>query len=227
MFRRRIVSGLQVLRCKCRKNVRYTCKYHALFVPLLPIIKQKNFSMRKLIYLLLLPLAVAVAACGGKKGNKDNESVLVKMDSVDAHGLQRMQTSKSETDIKFKGKEYHSLVSRTPDESLPHVKNEMGDTYVDNKIVLRLTRGDATVVNKTFTKNDFASVVDAKFLSKSVLEGIVFDKTAPEGIVYAASVCYPQTDLYVPLSITITADGKMSIKKVDVLEEGLDETVSE
>lgn len=175
----------------------------------------------------MLPLAVAVAACGGKKGNKDNESVLVKMDSVDAHGLQRMQTSRSETDIKFKGKEYHSLVSRTPDESLPHVKNEMGDTYVDNKIVLRLTRGDATVVNKTFTKNDFASVVDAKFLSKSVLEGIVFDKTAPEGIVYAASVCYPQTDLYVPLSITITADGKMSIKKVDVLEEGLDETVSE
>lgn len=175
----------------------------------------------------MLPLAVAVAACGGKKGNKDNESVLVKMDSVDAHGLQRMQTSRSETDIKFKGKEYHSLVSRTPDESLPHVKNEMGDTYVDNKIVLRLTRGDATVVNKTFTKNDFASVVDAKFLSKSVLEGIVFDKTAPEGIVYAASVCYPQTDLYVPLSITITADGKMSIKKVDVLEEGLDETASE
>lgn len=174
----------------------------------------------------MLSLAVAVTACGGKKGNKDNESVLVKMDSIDAHGLQRMQTSKSETDIKFKGKEYHSLVSRTPDESLPHVTNEMGDTYVDNKIVLRLTRGDATVLNKTFTKKDFASVVEADFLSKSVLEGIVFDKTAPQGIVYAASVCYPQTDLYVPLSITITADGKMSIKKVDVLEEGLDEEAS-
>lgn len=182
--------------------------------------------MRKLIYLLLLPMAVAVTACGGKKGNADHESVLVKMDSVDAHGLQRMQTSKSEMNIKFKGKEYHSLVSRTPDESLPHVTNEMGDTYVDNKIVLRLTRGDATVLNKTFTKNDFASVVDAKFLSKSVLEGIVFDKTAPQGIVYAASVCYPQTDLYVPLSITITADGKMSIKKVDVIEEELEDESS-
>lgn len=30
------------------------------------------------------------------------------IDSVDAHGLQRMQTSKSETDFKFKGKDYHS-----------------------------------------------------------------------------------------------------------------------
>lgn len=119
-----------------------------------------------------------------------------------------MQTSKSETNFKFKGKDYHSFVSRTPDESLPHVTNEMGDTYVDNKIVLHLTRGNETVLNKTFTKNDFSSVVDAKFLSKSILEGIVYDKTTPQGIVYAASVCYPQTDLYMPLSITITADGK-------------------
>ena len=101
--------------------------------------------------------------------------------------------------------------------------NELGDTYVDNKIVLHLTRGNETVLNKTFTKNDFSSVVDAKFLSKSILEGIVYDKTTPQGIVYAASVCYPQTDLYMPLSITITADGKMSIQKVDMLEEDLND----
>ena len=174
--------------------------------------------MKKLIYLLLLPLALAVVACGGKNGSSNKESVLARQDSVDAHGLQRMQSSKAETDIKFKGRDYHSLVSRTPDESLPHVSNEMGDTYVDNKIVLRI---------KTFTKNDFSSVVDAKFLSKSILEGIVYDKTTPEGIVYAASVCYPQTDLYVPLSITVTADGKMSIKKVDMLEDDYTEETPE
>ena len=178
--------------------------------------------MGKLVYWLLLPLAVAVSGCGGKKGI-ENQSLLARIDSIDAHGLQRMQTSKSETNFKFKGKEYHSFVSRTPDESLPHVTNEMGDTYVDNKIVLRLTRGNETVLNKTFTKNDFSSVVDAKFLSKSILEGLVYDKTTPQGIVYAASVCYPQTDLYMPLSITITADGKMSIRKVDMLDENLND----
>ena len=72
------------------------------------------------------------------------------------------------------------MVSRAPDENLPHVANEMGDTYVDNKIVLRLTRGSEKVFDKTFTKNDFSSVVDAKFLSNSVLEGIVYDKTTPQ-----------------------------------------------
>ena len=47
--------------------------------------------MKKLIYLLLLPLALAVVACGGKNGSSNKESVLVTQDSVDAHGLQRMQ----------------------------------------------------------------------------------------------------------------------------------------
>ena len=179
--------------------------------------------MRKLIYWLLLPLAVAVSACGGKKGSSDNKSTLAMMDSVDAHGLQRMQTSKSETDFKFKGKDYHSLVSRTPDENLPHVTNEMGDTYVDNKIVLHLTRGNETVLNRTFTKNDFSSVVDANFLSKSILEGIVYDKTTPQGIIYAASICYPQTDLYVPLRLTVSADGKISMAKEELLEDVYEE----
>ena len=55
--------------------------------------------MKKLIYLLLLPLALAVAACGGKNGSSNKESVLARQDSVDAHGLQRMQSSKAETDI--------------------------------------------------------------------------------------------------------------------------------
>ena len=57
--------------------------------------------MKKLIYLLLLPLALTVVACGGKNGSSNKESVFATQDSVDAHGLQRMQSSKAETDIKF------------------------------------------------------------------------------------------------------------------------------
>ena len=179
--------------------------------------------MRKLIYWLLLPLAVAVSACGGKKGSSDNTSTLAMIDSVDAHGLQRMQTSKSETDFKFKGKDYHSLVSRTPDENLPHVTNELGDTYVDNKIVLHLTRGNETVLNKTFTKNDFSSVVDANSYLSLYWKVLYMTRLLRRELCMQRVFCYPQTDLYMPLSITITADGKMSIQKVDMLEEDYDD----
>lgn len=176
--------------------------------------------MKKLFYLLLMMMPVMIVACGGKKDNIHKETVLTKMDSVDAHGLQRMQTSRSEVDVKLKGKDYHSLVLRTPDEKLPHVKSEMGDLYVDNKIQLHLTCAGKTILDKTFTKNDFSSVIDADFLSKAVLEGLVYDKTTDQKIIYAASVCYPQTDLYIPISIAVTPDGKLDIQRVELIEEG-------
>ena len=74
-----------------------------------------------------------------------------------------------------------------------------------------------------FTKKQFESLIGDDFMAKSILEGIVYDKTTPEGIVYAASICYPQTDLYVPISITISPDGKISMKKEELLEEVYDE----
>ena len=59
--------------------------------------------MRKLIYWLLLPLAVAVSACGGKKGSSDNTSTLAMIDSVDAHGLQRRRLRAKPT-LSLRGK---------------------------------------------------------------------------------------------------------------------------
>ena len=168
--------------------------------------------MKKLIYLLAYCFFIVVTACGGNK-KAEEKSLLIMQDSVDACGLQRMQVSKADVDIKFKGKDYHSFISRTPDEDLPLVKDDRGNQFVDNKIQLRLTRGNEQIFNMTFTKRNFASIVGEDFLAKSILEGIV----------YAASVCYPQTDLYVPISITITADGKMTMAREELLEEIYDE----
>ena len=72
---------------------------------------------------------------------------------------------------------------------------------------------------KEFTKETFASLVDAKFLKNSILEGLVFDQTTSQGFIYAASVCYPQTDLYIPLRITVTPDGKVSMVQEELLED--------
>ena len=86
-----------------------------------------------------------------------------------------------------------------------------------------MTHGNEQIFNMTFTKRNFASIVGEDFLSKSILEGMVYNKTTPQGIVFAASVCYPQTDLYVPISITITADGKMTMVREELLEDIYDE----
>ena len=182
--------------------------------------------MKKLIYLLGLTMLMVIVACSGTAEKKQSDIRVLMQDSTDAHGLQRRTARKSEIDIKYKGKEYHSFLSRTPNDSLPRVVSQMGNTYVDNQIVLRLTRGNERIFSRTFTKKQFASLIGEDFMAKSILEGIAYDKTTPEGFVYAASICYPQTDLYVPVSITISTDGKISMKKEELLEEVYEEDTS-
>ena len=70
--------------------------------------------MKKLIYLLGLAMLMAVAACSGSAEKKKSDIRVLMQDSTDAHGVQRMTARKSEVDIKYKGKEYHSFISRTP-----------------------------------------------------------------------------------------------------------------
>lgn len=176
--------------------------------------------MKKLMYAgVLLVVATLVACTGNKDATKGNNTRVLLQDSIDSQGVQRMQPSKIEQDITFREATYHSLVQRTPDEDLPRVKNEQGDVFVDNTITLKLTRGGEKVFHKTFTKQDFSALVDAGFMKNAILEGMVFDKTTTQGFVYAVSVSYPQTDLYIPISVKIAPDGKMSMVKEELLEE--------
>lgn len=176
--------------------------------------------MRKISYFIsLFALLFILAACAGKATQQDEKRAL-QIDSVSNNGVQHMQVSHSEQNVKLKGKDYHLFIRRMPADSLPHVKNDMGDIYADNTITLRITRNKGEkVFSKTFTKQDFSSVVSGNLLPQCILEGMVFDKTTPQGIVLAASISVPQTDLYVPVSITISPDGKMTMVKEEEMED--------
>lgn len=183
--------------------------------------------MKRLFYLFAWVVLGLLAACSSAKKDKTDDLQVVGQDSVEVKGPQRMQVSDIKTPIDYRGKKYLSHVKRQPDESLPLVVNDQGEKYVDNCITLRLTCGEHTVLDKVFTKETFASLVDAKFLKNAILEGLVFDKTTSQGFIYAASVCYPQTDLYIPLKITVSADGKMSMAQEELLEDLYEEDAAE
>lgn len=174
--------------------------------------------MKNVVYIMAGVAMLLFAACSSqKKGDKDIQVLM--QDSTAMSAPQRMQTSDTKVIITCKGREYHSSVVRRPDESLPIVKNEQGEKFVDNSITLRITCGGKQIVDKVFTKQSFASLVEADFMKHSILEGLVYDKTTPQGIIYAASICYPQTDLYVPLRLTVSADGSLSMAKEELLED--------
>ena len=174
--------------------------------------------MKTLVYIVTCAVLLSVISCTSRNKGGDDVQVLMK-DSTVIAAPQRMQVSDTKVTITYKGREYRSSVVRRPDESLPVVTNEQGERFIDNSIALRITCGGKQIVDKVFTKESFASLVDARFLKYAILEGLVYDKTTPQGIIYAASICYPQSDLYVPLRLTVSADGKISMAKEELLEE--------
>ena len=178
----------------------------------------------KQIYLVAVLLMGILTGCGSnKKDSKEETQRMFQLESVDENsGLQRMQVSRITQDIECKGKKFRLSVDRTPDDNLPHVKSHMG-MFVDNSIKVKITRYNGTTLfEKTFTKNDFASNLPAKYLKRSVLEGLVFDdvRTAEKKeITLAASVSYPMTDLYIPFVLVVTQDGRLSISKDEDMGE--------
>ena len=177
--------------------------------------------IRRKLLLLVSLVGLFVTSCNSGKKNEEkrNESGVLIQDDAANSGVQKMQVSDISNTIEFKGKKYLSTIVRSPDELLPKVTSEMGEIYADNRIVLTITCDGKAFYNKTFTKTDFSSIVEPSFLKKSILEGLVFNKTTPDGFLYAASVCYPQTDLYIPISILISPDGRMTFTKDELLEE--------
>lgn len=182
--------------------------------------------MKTLFYMLACASVIFLSACSYQNKDEKNDRLVLMQDSIRAAGPQRMQVSDVKATFNYQGKEYKSSVLRQPDESLPIIKNEQGEKFVDNRITLRLMCGGKQVVDKVFTKESFTSLVDAKFMQYAILEGLVYDQTTPQGILFAASVCYPQSDLYVPIRLTITADGKVSMAREEFLEDYQPDTIN-
>lgn len=158
-------------------------------------------------------------ACSSQgQTGKGTEEALASEEVLSA-APQRMQVSEVTESFTYGGKEFRSTVVRRPDDQLPVVENEEGEKFVDNRVTLRITCGGKQLVDKAFTKENFASLVSAKFLKYALLEGLVFDRVTSQGILYAASVCYPQSDLYIPIRLVVTADGKISMTKEELMEE--------
>lgn len=140
--------------------------------------------------------------------------------SVDTEtGVYRMQQSDAQGNEVMAGAEYHYSIHRAPSEELPRVKDDDGNVFVDNAIDVNITRNGKPLLAKRFTKKDFSSWVEAPFLSKAILEGLVFDKVVDGRLRFAASVCQPQTDIFIPLSLTVSSDGQLRIEKGSVFDE--------
>lgn len=168
------------------------------------------------ILLLLLWSAFVWSACGNngtaKKENDVADSLLP--DEIVHDKIVRLQPSHVNDTVTWDGKVYRYDIVRKADATLPSVHDEVsGDTFYDNIIELKITLEGKEFFSKKFLKTSFDKYLNADFKKNAILEGLVFDVVTPAGLRFATSVCYPRSDLYMPLAITIDKAGKMVIKK--------------
>ena len=162
-------------------------------------------------------VGLITVSCGKKKQHDD--IIVQETETPQPQGPIRMQDYKDVQDIQWLGKQYQIEVTRTADDSLKLVKDETGQQFVDNRITLRVIRTDGSIFcTKTFTKSAFDGCLDDDYRKTGILEGFVFDKAEGNQLFFAASVCHPQTDEYIPMVVTVSNFGDVGIAKDQQME---------
>ena len=164
--------------------------------------------------LTVLCLTALVMLTGCKEKKQPVDIIAEKVETPQPSGPVRMQTYQDQSEVQWLGKAYKIEISRVPDDSLAMVSDESGQKFVDNRISLVVRRSDGSVaISKTFLKRTFETYLDQNYKRGGILEGFVFDKVDGNFLDFAASVCLPQTDEYIPLAVKIDNYGNLSIKR--------------
>lgn len=177
---------------------------------------------------LMLAAVLVTGLLSGCKQKKQSEDIIVhKTEEPQPQGPIRMQEYKQVKDFKWLGKDYQADIRRVPDDSLRMVKDETGQQFVDNRITLNIFRSDgSTCFSRTFTKASFDEALDDDYRRTGILEGLVFDRVEGVFVLFAGSVCHPQTDEYIPLVVTVSNFGDVTIKRDDQMDtNGIEEDV--
>ena len=173
--------------------------------------------MKKIQLFAALLMVILVMSCGKKKESKD--IIVPTAEVVKPKAPIRMQPYDQRQEVEWLEKNYQVIINREADDSLRMVQDETGQKFVDNRITLRVIRADGSVFfKKVFTKSSFDAQLDNDYRETGILEGLVFDKVDGHNLVFAGSVSHPQTDEYIPLVVTVSNFGNISIKRDDQMD---------
>jgi hypothetical protein len=177
----------------------------------------KNHFQQKLTRCSAMAVVLAVALGAtmltGCKQKKQSQDIIVrKTETPKPQAPIRMQDYNQVKDIQWLDRAYQVDIRRTADDSLRMVKDETGQKFVDNRIHLKVIRQDGSVFfSQTFTKASFNDYLDDDYRATGILEGLVFDRVDGHQLIFAGSVSHPQTDEYIPLVITLSNFGDVTI----------------
>lgn len=166
---------------------------------------------------IFITVAIAVFLTASCKEKKTTTDIITHKEAKKAPvNPAKMQNYDHSETVEWLGKQYTVNISRRAENDSSLVQDDSGNKYHNNRINVRITRSDGSdFFDKTFTKDDFASVVSSDYRQKSTLLGIVVDHAEDNSLYLAASIGSPDalSDEYVPLIITVSRTGSVSVAK--------------
>lgn len=164
-----------------------------------------------------------LTACKEKKSSQD--IIVSKPEVFKPEAPISMQERHDNVEVRWQNDLYTISIDRTPQDSLPMVKDEIGQQYVDNSIRLTVNRADGSVFfGRTFTKGSFASYLDDNFRRTGILEALVFDEVDDGKLEFAVSISRPQADdEFIPLEMKIDRNGGIVIKRDEHMDTNGDD----
>ena len=176
------------------------------------LIKREITCRMALVVTIVAALGTTLTSCKQKKQTED--IIVRKTEKAKPQAPIRMQDYNQVKDVQWLDRSYQVDIRRTADDSLRMVKDETGQKFVDNRIQLKVIRQDGSVFfSRTFTKADFNDYLDDDYRATGILEGLVFDRVEGLHLIFAGSVSHPQTDEYIPLVITLSNFGDVTISR--------------
>ena len=107
-------------------------------------------------------------------------------------------------------------VKTTSDRVIKSTYNENGievdNAYLDNVASLSISNQGKLVYMHDFRKQEFASLIDKKFLEKSILRKFEFNHTDEKALYFDAIIGIPDASTSYVIAIRITTDGNLSMK---------------
>lgn len=176
-------------------------------------------NMRRLIPLILAAGIMMLAACKEKKQTTD--IITTKYVPKQLQAPIAMAADQQTSTVRWQDAAYTVSVSRVSVDSLPMVKDEYGQKYIDNRVDVNIARQDGSVFfRRSFTKNAFAPYVDATFRKDGILAGIRYDEVKNAGIEFSVVIALPDAldDMFVPLEMVIDRQGGISISRDDDMD---------
>jgi hypothetical protein len=175
-------------------------------------------------------MLLAAALCFSCKEKKQTNIIIAKKPTVSTPAKpQKMGDYNLSRRVEWKGSTYTIQTQLKAVDSLP-LASDGNKRYYDNTITLRIVRADGSeFFKRTFKKTDFKSYVDDIYYKDGALLGIVFVGAKGDNLQFAASVGNPDksSDEYVPLVLSISSTGGVTISKDTQLDTGSEDDMED